>query len=117
MLCVLEMRAAPTRIFFTLGTGGPSLSYTLAEECEQQCFVWLWDSQRGEAMFFECAFMHIPNQAEPRATEDNATSEGQAAPGDGAEARGPLHASRSRPSNAPPTPAAPAESGGFCPSQ
>mmetsp|Transcript_89155 Transcript_89155/g.224268 ORF Transcript_89155/g.224268 Transcript_89155/m.224268 type:complete len:616 (+) Transcript_89155:150-1997(+) len=59
VLSILELRPSPTRLRLALGTGGLVLEHALREECEPEVFVWLWDSRRGEALFFDCAFMDL----------------------------------------------------------
>jgi len=63
LLCVLELRPKPSRIRLALGTGGLEFEHTLREECDLEVFTWLWDSRRGEALFFDCAFSDLLHPA------------------------------------------------------
>lgn len=62
-LCVLELRPQPSRIVISLGTGGSQCEQKLPEECEIEVFIWLWDSRRGEALIFDCAFTDLLHPA------------------------------------------------------
>lgn len=118
VLCVLELRPNPTRLRLTLGSGGPELEYLLREEYEQEVVVWLWDSRRGEASFFDCAFMDLtPPLVTDGGTGGGAAGEapvlgGAAAAGEAAAAMGlvdgggPAALSRGGPALPPALPAA-----------
>jgi len=67
---VLELRQGnTTQVRLALGTGECELRYDLAEESDQEAHLWLWDSQRGEGTFFDCALSDLPADPSPDADQ------------------------------------------------
>jgi len=71
VLCILEMRQrSTTHLRMMLGTGDCALEFNLPEECDQEVYLWLWDSKKGEGMFFDCALTDLPRDRETSPEEE-----------------------------------------------
>jgi len=114
LLCVLELR--PTLLRLALGTGELRLDYRLPEEVESEVFVWLWNSRKGEADFFDCAFMDLTPPLAGTSFDRTEAAMASAA-SDGAAARSDSGSSDSAEAPSQQHPPAAAEGAGYCQSQ
>lgn len=77
VLCVLELRAKPVRLRFTLGAeDSPELNWEMEEEHAREALCWPV-ARNGEATFFDCALTDLPDSP-AEGSEDAALAEATA---------------------------------------